>query len=48
MKYEIDLKNSFIDYITQTERKYFKIVYDSLVSDFYIQINRKIFILMPH
>ena len=25
MKYEIDLKNSFIDYITQTQKKYFKI-----------------------
>ena len=27
-KYELDLKNSFIDYITQTQRKYFELALD--------------------
>ena len=34
--------------ITNIQKKYFKIVYDSLVSDFYTQINTKFFILMSH
>lgn len=28
IKYELDLKNSFIDYVTQTQRKYFKLALD--------------------
>lgn len=28
IKYELDLKNSFIDYVTPTQRKYFKLALD--------------------
>lgn len=32
-KYELDLKDSFINYITQTQRKYFKLALDYAIKN---------------
>lgn len=45
MTYELDLKNSWIDYVTQTAKKYFKIAIDYALENNYssVRVNRTFF-----